>query len=345
MSRLVKVGREDLTIVRRRKGKGFSYIDGGGVVVVDAEARERIKALGIPPAWNEVCIASHPRAHIQALGMDEAGRVQYIYHADWEAKRTGKKQARLGVLTAALPKLRRKVQADLAAEAGSRKLALAIAVALIDRTAMRVGREKYLQTSGTRGAGTLFARDVKVNGDEVCMAFDAKGGKRADYCVVDARLADAVSRIKALPGKRLLVYRDVEGMVRPIQTSAINAYLRDLAGVEISAKDFRTLHASAMAGEALARLETGRSISARRRQMAQVAREVAEVLRNTPTICRKSYIAPCLFKLFDQGKLQSLWAAAGDGKSGLRQREQRLQNVLASLGQGRGRSALATSAT
>jgi DNA topoisomerase I len=332
MGRLVKVGREDLTIERRRKGKGFSYVDGNGAVVADAEARDRIRALGIPPAWSEVHIAVHPRAHIQALGIDDAGRVQYIYHADWEAKRTGKKQARLGLLTSVLPKLRRKVQADLAAETGSRELALAIAVALIDRTAMRVGREKYLATSGTRGAGTLFARDVRVNGEEVCMTFDAKGGKRADYCVVDARLADAVTRIKTLPGKRLLVYGDADGKVRPIQTSSINAYLRELAGVEISAKDFRTLHASAMAGEALARLETGSSVSARRRQMAQVAREVSDVLRNTPMICRKSYIAPCLFKLFDQGKLQALWSAAGDGKAGLRQREQRLQSVLAAVG-------------
>jgi DNA topoisomerase-1 len=331
MVRLVKVGREDLTISRRRKGKGFSYVGADGAAIADAEDKARIRSLGIPPAWNEVHIAAHPRAHIQALGTDEAGRVQYIYHPDWEAKRTGKKQARLGLLTSALPRLRRKVQADLAAETGSKELALAIAVDLIDRTAMRVGREKYLATSGTRGAGTLFSRDIRVDGDQVCMTFDAKGGKRADYCVTDVVLADAVTRIKTLSGKRLLVYRNAEGKIRPIMTSAINAYLRDLAGVEISAKDFRTLHASAMAGEALARLETGTSMSARRRQMAQVTREIADVLRNTPTICRKSYIAPCLFKLFDEGKLQSLWQAAGRGKTGLRQREQRLQAVLAAL--------------
>jgi len=331
MGRLLKVGREDLTISRSRKGKGFSYVGADGLVVAEAADRARIKALGIPPAWSAVRIAAHARAHIQALGTDEAGRAQYIYHADWEAKRTGKKQARLGLLTSSLPLLRRKVQADLSAEAGDKALALAIAVELIDRTAMRVGREKYLETSGTRGAGTLYARDVRVNGDEVCMEFDAKGGKRADYCVTDAPLADAINRIKTLPGKRLLVYRDAEGKVRPIQTSAINAYLRNHAGVEISAKDFRTLHASALAGEALARLETGTSVSARRRQMAQVTREVAQVLRNTPMICRKSYIAPCLFKLFDEGKLQSLWQAAGRGKTGLKQREQRLQTVLAAV--------------
>jgi len=331
MARLVRVTRDDLTISRGRSGKGFSYRAADGTLVGEPESRARIKALGIPPAWTAVQIAPHPRAHIQAVGIDQAGRVQYIYHPDWEARRTGKKQLRLTLLTAALPKLRRKVQADLLAETGSKTLALAIAVALIDKTAMRVGREKYLESSGTRGAGTLYSRDVRVTGDEVCMSFDAKGGKRADYCVTDARLADSVSRIKTLSGRRLLVYRDEAGKVRPIKTASINAYLRDLAGVEISAKDFRTLHASAMAGEALAKLEVGTSVSARRRQMAQVAREVSLVLRNTPMICRKSYIAPCLFKLFDQGKLSALWSAAGGAKQGLRQREQRLASVIATI--------------
>ncbi|HWU19252.1 MAG TPA: DNA topoisomerase IB [Devosia sp.] len=332
MARLIRVEREDLTIVRQRRGRGFSFADADGAVIRDVATRARIMALGIPPAWQNVRIASEPRAHIQALGEDEAGRDQYIYHPDWELKRDGRKLKRLAALTGVLPKLRRKVRAGLGAEAGSRELALAIAVALIDRTAMRVGREKYLESSGTRGAGTLFSRDVKIEGDEICMSFAAKGGKRADYCITDKELAAALIRILDLPGKRLLVYRDEAGKTRPIKTGAINDYLRELAGVDISAKDFRTLHASAMAGEALARMESGSSLSARRRQMAQVAREVAQQLRNTPAICRKSYIAPCLFKLFDQGKLQALWAVAGRGRPGLSAREKRLGVVLAAAG-------------
>lgn len=330
--RLVRIGRDELTLVRQRRGRGFCYRDGTGALMSDAATRARIRALGIPPAWRDVRIAANPKAHIQALGVDEAGRDQYIYHPDWELRRQAKKQRRLAALTAALPRLRRRVEAALAAEAGSRELALAIAVALIDRTAMRVGREKYLETSGTRGAGTLYSRDVRVNGDEVCMAFDAKGGQRAEYCLTDPRLADAVRRILTLPGKRLLVWRDEAGKVRPIKTGAINAYLRELTGAEISAKDFRTLHASALAAEALAQLDVGKSETARRRQMAQVAREVADVLRNTPAISRKSYIAPCLFKLFDDGKLKPMWEAAGRGRAGLLQREKRLGAVLAAMG-------------
>ena len=327
--RLVRVGRDDLTLTRHRRGRGFCYRDADGALICDQATRARIKALGIPPAWREVRIAAAPRAHIQVLGIDDAGREQYIYHPEWEVRRDGRKQQRLAALTAALPRLRRRISRALAAETGSRELALAIAAALIDKTAMRVGREKYLEANGTRGAGTLYARDVRVNGDEVCMAFDAKGGKRAEYCVTDAPLADAISRIKTLPGKRLLVFRDDSGKVRPIKTGAINDFLREHAGVEISAKDFRTLHASAMAGEALAQLDVGRSETARRRQMTQVARQVSEILRNTPAICRKSYIAPCLFKLFDDGKLSTLWNEGGKGRAGLLAREKRLGAVLA----------------
>lgn len=329
--RLVRIGRDELTLVRQRRGRGFCYRHADGTLVSDQVTRNRISALGIPPAWRDVRIAPSPRAHIQALGVDEAGRDQYIYHPDWELRRENKKQRRLAALTAVLPRLRRRIQEALAAEAGSRELALAIAVALIDKTAMRVGREKYLATSGTRGAGTLYTRDMRVNGDEVCMEFDAKGGKRAQYCVTDARLAEAVRRIMTLPGKRLLVWRDETGKVRPIKTGAINAYLRELAGTEISAKDFRTLHASALAGEALAQMEVGKSDTARRRQMAKVAREVAEVLRNTPAISRKSYIAPCLFALFDAGKLKTMWEAVDKGRAGLLLREKRLGAVLAAV--------------
>lgn len=327
--RLVKVSRDDLTLSRQGRGKGFCYRQADGTLVTDTATRERIRALGIPPAWRNVRIAARENAHIQALGVDEAGRDQYIYHPEWELRRHGKKQRRLAALTAALPRLRRKVNSALRAETGSRELALAIAVALIDRTAMRVGRERYLKQNGTRGASTLYVRDVRISGSEVCLAFDAKGGQRAEYCIIDARLADAVGRIKTLPGKRLLVFRDEAGRVRPIKTDAINAYLRELAGVEISAKDFRTLHASALAGEALAQLDVGNSDTARRRQMTRVAREVSEVLRNTPAICRKSYIAPCLFKLFDDGQLQAVWQGAGKGRAGLLARERRLGVVLA----------------
>jgi DNA topoisomerase-1 len=321
-----------LSITRRRRGRGFCYIGRDGQLVCDEVVKARIKALAIPPAWEEVRIAEHPRAHIQAMGRDGAGRLQYIYHPDWEEKRLARKQNQLALLTTALPAVRRRVSRDLGAEAGSRTLALAIAVALIDRTAMRVGREKYLKTAGTRGAGTLYRSDVRVRGPRVAMEFPAKSGKRAQYQLSDRRLAAAIARIKTLTGKRLLVYRDETGSIRPITGEMINAYLEEAARVHVTAKDFRTLHASSLAAEQLAALEPAPSESARKRQMMAVTRQVAEFLRNTPAISRKSYIAPCLFKLFEDGRLQLLWENSSGGAAGLRDRERRLGQVLASAG-------------
>jgi DNA topoisomerase-1 len=328
MARLVTVTRDDLVIERRRRGKGFVYVDTGGRRVDSMGFHTRVRALGIPPAWKDVRIAEHPRAHIQCCGVDDAGRVQYIYHSDWELRRNQRKELRLLRLTAALARIRRRISRDLASEAGSKELALALGAALIDRTAMRVGRERYLHERGTRGAGTLFDRDVRVSGSEVIISFPAKSGKTAEYRIRDGQLADAITRIKTLRGERLLEYRDAGGKAKAIKTGAINDYLREISGEDISGKDFRTLHASALAGEALARMEPGESESARRRQIASVAREVAEFLRNTPMICRKSYIAPVLFRLFDSGRFHDAWREGTSG-GGLRSREGRLRSLLA----------------
>jgi DNA topoisomerase-1 len=329
MTRLRHVASDALTIERRRQGKGFVYISPDGKPVRDKEFRARARHLAIPPAWREVRIAPHPRAHIQALGLDAAGRQQYLYHPDWETRRTRTKQRHLSALAETLPRLRRRVRQDLEAEAGSKTLALAIAVALIDRTAMRVGRERYLAANGTRGAGTLFTRDVTVTGDEVRLAFPAKSGKRSSYVFADARLAAAIARIKTIPGQRLLMFINGDNQPRPVRTEEINGYLREITGAPVSAKDFRTLHASALAGEALARLERAASPTARKRQLAGVIERVASFLQNTPAICRKSYVAPCLIELFDTGRLGELWAAGDENSGGLRQREFRLARLLA----------------
>ncbi|HEY9011162.1 MAG TPA: DNA topoisomerase IB [Devosia sp.] len=327
MPRLRHVSRDDLTIVRRRQGRGYVFADSEGHPFGDAAFRSRVKHLGIPPAWREVKVAADPLAHIQACGLDDAGRVQYIYHPDWEARRTRRKQRQLALLASALPRIRRRVREDLGAETGSKQLALAIGVALIDRTAMRVGRERYLDAHGTRGAGTMFTRDVKVKGEKIAITFPAKSGKTAVYELHDPMLADAIARVKTIPGTRLLMYRDADGSARAIRTEELNRYLREIAGAPVTAKDFRTLHASALAAEALAKLEPGESPTARKRQVTGVTRQVAAFLQNTPAISRQSYIAPCLFTLFDTGKLATLWAAA-DTRNGLRQREARLEALL-----------------
>jgi DNA topoisomerase-1 len=330
--RLKSVSRDELVVRRIKHGRGHAYVDADGRPWPKGELRDRALHLGIPPAWTEVRVAPAPNMHIQACGLDAAGRVQYIYHADWEARRARKKQKQLALLTEALPRIRRHVNEDLDAAAGSKTLALAIGVALIDRTAMRIGRERYLDARGTRGAGTLFSRDVSAHGDELTLKFPAKSGKVAEYTLTDTRLAAAVAKVKTIAGKRLLMYRDDDGKARTIRTEEMNRYLREIAGATVTAKDFRTLHASAMAGEALAKLEPGESASARKRQLAGVTKEVAAFLRNTPAITRTSYIAPCLFSLFEKAKLSDLWAATAAGRDGLRMREARLAAVLEAAG-------------
>ncbi len=329
--RLKTVTRGDLVVRRTRRGRGHAYADAAGKPWPRGELRERALHLGIPPAWTDVRVAPAPNMHIQACGTDAAGRIQYIYHPQWEARRARRKLRHLALLTAALPRIRRRVAADLEAEGGSRTLALAIGVALIDRTAMRIGRERYLHSSGTRGAGTLYSRDVTVKGDAVALRFPAKSGKPAAYTLTDAKLAAAIARVKTVPGRRLLMYRDAEGAPQVLRTEELNAYLRDIAGVRISAKDFRTLHASAIAGEALAKLEPSESQAARKRQLAAVTRTVATFLRNTPAIARSSYIVPCLYGLFESARLGEVWASAA-GRDGLRAREARLAAVLETVG-------------
>lgn len=332
MARLKNVARTDLTVRRVKRGRRYAYQDAEGNTWPRGELRERAMHLGIPPAWTDVRIAPDPLMHIQALGLDAAGRVQYIYHPDWEARRSRKKQRQLALLTTALPRIRRKVSEDLDTPAGGRTLALAIGVTLIDRTGMRIGRERYLDARGTRGAGTLFSRDVSVHRDELTLKFPAKSGKVASYTLRDAKLAAAIARVKEIPGKRLLMYRDEAGQAHAIRTEELNRYLREIAGVPVTAKDFRTLHASALAGEALAKLEPGESATARKRQVSAVTRTVAEFLRNTPTITRQSYIAPCLFALFEKSQLAEMWAAVGEPRDGVRTREARLAAILAATG-------------
>lgn len=331
MVRLIHASRERLTITRQHRGRGFCYLDAEGKLLT-GEERARCVALGIPPAWTSVRIADHPRAHIQAMGQDAAGRTQYIYHPAWEERRLARKQKQLALLATALPAVRRRASRDLSAPVGSQKLAIAIAVALIDRTAMRIGREKYLRSSGTRGAGTLYARDVRVEGRRIALHFPAKSGKESRYEIADRRLAAAIQRIKTLTGRRLLVFRDETGALKPVTGEMINAYLEEAAHAHVTAKDFRTLHASAMAAEELAEIEPAASPSGRKRQITAVTRKVAGFLQNTPAISRKSYVAPCLFKLFDDGTLKLLWKESrGGGATGLHRREQRLGELLAAI--------------
>jgi DNA topoisomerase-1 len=292
----------DLTIRRQRHGRGFRYVRADGNAVTPAETR-RLAALAVPPAYEDVLYAADPCAHIQAVGRDAAGRLQYRYHADWQRVRETRKARRLARLAEVLPQIRRNISQQLNATAPSREFTLAAVIELVARSAIRPGSEEYARLRGTRGAATLLKSNVSVYGETVRLRFKAKGGRTIEKEIHAPKLAAAVHQLSQLPGRRLFQYRDAEGVVRVASARDVNNFLREIAGVEISLKDFRTLLASVSVLDALARTEPATSKRARRRQILDAICEAAAELGNTPAICRKSYVHETVVNAFEDGVL------------------------------------------
>ncbi len=299
-----------LTIERRRRGAGFAYLDGDGNPVRDEETLARIRSLAIPPAYRDVRIAADPRAHLQAVGRDEAGRIQHRYHPDWEKVRERRKLKRLHRLIEALPKLRAAVAHDLNDRKLTREKALACAAAIIDRCHIRVGNDTYARENGSYGASTLLKRHVSVTGRRVELHFRGKSGKQISCSVEDATLARALSRLMTLPGRPLLQYRREDGTLGRIRAAEINAYLQRVTGLPISSKDLRMLAANAAAAELLLAGEVAASETGKKRQLADIMRAISERLVNTPAVVRKSYVHAIVVSSYASGKLKACYDKA-----------------------------------
>lgn len=297
---------DDLTIGRRRCGRGFLYVDAGGRRITDAATLARIRSLAIPPAYREVRIAARADAHIQAIGRDDAGRVQYRYHPDWEEVREERKVERLADLCAALPRIRRTLARDLRWGEPCRRKALAAVVTVIDKTYIRIGCEDYVHSGRSRGAATLLKRNVSRQGDRLSVAFRGKGGNWFSCEIASRPLAEAYEQLCRLPGPRLFQYLDEDGKRRIVTAGDVNAYLKEIAGSPVSAKDFRTLAATAAAAERFARAAPDPRRTVLRKQIAEVNREVAQMLGNTPAVARKSYIHRSMVESFAEGRLPRL---------------------------------------
>jgi DNA topoisomerase-1 len=319
-----------LTIRRRRNGEGYTFLSARGRPIRDELTRARLKRLAVPPAYEDVLYASDPRAHLQAIGRDAAGRLQYRYHAEWEKVRERRKAKRLQRLVEAMPRIRRAVNKALASAEPTREFALAAVIELVSCSAIRPGSESYARQNGTRGAATLLKSNIDVAGATVTLKFRAKGGKAVEKEFRCPRVAAAVNVLRALPGRRLFQYRAEDGAARIVTASDVNRYLREIAGVTISLKDFRTLCASAAALEALARVEPASSERGRRRQVKEACVQVSEQLANTPTICRKSYVHQTVVKAFESGKLAKFTDML-KGRRSPSHREQLLAQVVASM--------------
>lgn len=288
---------------RRRSGKGFTYLDEHGERL-DAEQVQRCKDLVIPPAWTDVWITPHPNGHLQAVGTDDAGRRQYLYHPQWRASRDAAKFDRILVFGKALSKARERVLADIGADGMSLERGCAVAVRLLDLGYFRIGNDVYTDTNGSFGLTTMLREHVSRTKDGLRFTFTGKSGIEHDITIDDPSAIDAldVMRRRRGGGDRLLAWKDGRHW-KDLSSSDVNDYIRTCFGIDATAKDFRTWHATVIAASALAETdEPGGTKASRKRAVSAAMKEVSEFLGNTPTLARTSYVDPRVVEAYERGR-------------------------------------------
>lgn len=287
---------------RRKRGKGFSYLDADGDALPTEEV-ERIRSLAIPPAWTDVWICPYPNGHLQAVGTDDAGRRQYLYHPDWRKRRDRSKFDRVAAAAEMLPTARRRITADLRQDGMPLERAAACAVRLLDVGYFRIGNDAYTDAHGSFGLTTLERSHVRRRGSDLIFSFVGKSGISHTIAVDDA---DAIAALETMRARRddsprLLAFKGADGW-QVLSSADVNGYLAELFGGALTAKDFRTWHATVIAAEVLALAEEeGRSKASRNRAIKQAVHEVAGYLGNTPTVARNSYIDPRVIDAYESG--------------------------------------------
>jgi DNA topoisomerase-1 len=304
MPRLRRTDASRPGITRRRSGTGFTYRDEKGVLVTDPDLKARIRHLGIPPAWTDVWIAPYPNGHVQATGIDSAGRRQYVYHPTWREQKDRVKFDRAMSLAESLPAARGRVTRDLHLPEPVRERALATGFRMLDTGSLRVGSERYAEQHGSHGLSTLLCAHVTVSGDTVALSFPAKSGQAWESSIRDPDLAAVVRGLKRRgPRARLLAWRPEAGDDwRPLHAAEINDYVKEQTGGDFTAKDFRTLHGTVAAAVSLARSGPQQNRTRRRRAVSQAMQAASEVLGNTPTVARASYVDPRLVDAYEHGE-------------------------------------------
>ena len=320
-------------ILRRRAGKGFTYVDEGGKRVDDPETLARIRALAIPPAWTDVWICASSNGHLQATGRDARGRKQYRYHDRWREVRDENKFEQLADFGRALTPIRRGVHRDLLLEGLPRAKVLATVVRLMDTAYARIGNLSYAKENKSFGLTTLRDKHVEIKGSAVRFHFTGKGGKEHEFGVEDPRLARIVKRCRDLPGYDLFQYVDSDGTRHTIGSGDVNDYLRELTGAEFTAKYFRTWAGTLVAAKTLATMPPPKSERAGKRSVTRAVEVVADSLGNTAAIARKSYIDPLVIESYLNGTLAGEWGRALPKRppryaAKLRADEQRLLRLL-----------------
>ena len=300
---ILYVNDDDPGLRRVKAGDGFDYRDPDGDQVRDAATLERIRLLAIPPAWTDVWICPSPRGHIQATGRDQKGRKQYRYHEAWRRDRDGLKFGRMIAFGRALPKLRARVEKDLARRSLPRDKVIAAVVRLMELTLIRVGNEEYAQANRSFGLTTLRDRHAKLSSVGGTFQFKGKSGKVHVTGFRDRRLARIVKACQDVPGQRLFQYLDDDGQRRSVESADVNAYIRATIGEDFSAKDFRTWAGTLAAARALCLIPKATSAIEVKRNVNTCVKAVAGLLGNTAAVCRGSYIHPLVLEAYQQGVL------------------------------------------
>ena len=295
------VSDDQLGCSRKRKGEDFEYFDTKGKPIRDEQRLLRIKRLAIPPAWSRVWICPSPNGHIQATGRDARGRKQYRYHERWREIRDENKYDRLVNFGKALPKIRRRLKKDLARSGLPREKVLATIVQLLERSLIRVGNEEYARENKSFGLTTLQDRHVDVKGSKLRFRFRGKSGRQHEVDVTDRRIARIVMKLQDLAGQSLFQYLDDEGNARDITSQDVNEYLREITGADFTAKDFRTWAGTVLAAVALGKLGASETKRQAKTNIKHAIGAVAEVLGNTPAICRQCYIHPAVLEAYLNG--------------------------------------------
>jgi DNA topoisomerase I len=302
-------------IRRRRRGRGFEYLDENGERIGDIETLERIRELAIPPAWSDVWICPYPNGHIQAIGVDAAGRKQYRYHQRWRERRDQIKFDKMVEFARALPGLRDAAAEDVDADGFPRQRVLACAVRLLDRGFFRIGGEEYAEENESYGLATMQKRHVTLEaGYVIRFDYPAKSGRQHVKSVVDPAVYDVVAALKGRRGGRELLAYQADDAWFDVKSADINAYIKEATGGDFSAKDFRTWSGTVIAAISLATAsEVARSKTGRKRAVVNAVKEVAHYLGNTPAVARASYIDPRVFDRFASAvTIRPALAALGD---------------------------------
>jgi DNA topoisomerase-1 len=316
---------------RELVGGEFRYRDAAGNRVQDEAELQRIRKLAIPPAYTDVWISPYRNSHLQATGRDARGRKQYRYHAAWREQRDATKYNRMLAFGRALPKLRRRVQRDLARKTLCREKILALIVQLLESTLIRVGNDEYVRSNQSYGLTTLRHRHVAIAGSRLVFRFRGKSGQQHEIALTDKKLARIVRHCRELPGQELFQYIDENGERQAVSSGDVNDYIREIAGDEFSAKDFRTWAGTLLTAGTLNAMEPFASATEAKQNTQRAIKEVACLLGNTPAICRKCYVHPAILDAYLSQALREVIAVPGNGVEqyrGLRKDEKWLLHFL-----------------